>query len=183
MACAFTVKDLYFAGLFSLRYVYVTASARSKDPLDMEPRPLKYYRVHQPRDTTGKVLTSELIISTRKPRLGKFSMVFSNVFSILFVACMVSVRKERGMEFGRETAREGEERRETFPRAPLFSPSCQLVMYAKLRQPWKSSCSLPFPSPSRARNPLPLPFPFAFKRLPRRLFSSPNDLFGRLMAK
>ena len=51
-----------------------------------------------------------------------------NVFSILFVACMVSVRKERGTEFGRETAREGEERRGTFQRAPLFSPSRQLVM-------------------------------------------------------
>ena len=41
-------------------------------------------------------------------------MVFSNVFSILFVACMVSVRQERGTEFGRETAREGEERRGLF---------------------------------------------------------------------
>ena len=62
-------------------------------------------------------------------------MVFSNVFSILLVACMVSIRREGGTEFGRETAREGEERRGTFPRAPLFSPSRQLVMYAKLRQP------------------------------------------------
>lgn len=184
VVCAFTVEDVYFAGLFSLRYVYVTASARSKDPLDMEPHPLKYYSVHQPQDKKGNVLTSELIISTRKARLGKFSLVFSNVFSILFVACMVSVRKERGTEFGRETTREGEEKKRTFPRAALFSPSRQLVMYAKLRQPWTSSCSLPFTFPSRARNPVPLPCPFAFKRLPARgLFSSPNDLFGWLMAK
>ena len=61
----------------------------------MELHPLKYYSVHQPRDKTGNVLTSELIISTLKPRLGKFSMVFSSVFSILFLACSVSVRKER----------------------------------------------------------------------------------------
>ena len=68
---------------------------------------------------------------------------------------MVRVRKERRTEFGRETAREGEERKGTFPRAPLFSPSRQLVMYVKLRQPWTSSCSLLFPS--RARNPFPSP--------------------------
>ena len=70
---------------------------------------------------------------------------------------MVRVRKERGTEFGRETSREGEERKGTFSRAPLFSPSRQLVMYVKLRQPWTSSCSLLFPS--RARNLLPLPSP------------------------
>ena len=86
---------IYILLAYFLLYVYVTASARSKDPLDMELHPLKYYSVHQPRDKTGNVLTSELIISTLKPRLGKFSMVFSSVFSILFLACSVSVRKER----------------------------------------------------------------------------------------
>ena len=49
---------------YFLCYVYVKASVRSKDPLDMEPTPLKYYRVHQSRDKTGNVLTSDLIIST-----------------------------------------------------------------------------------------------------------------------
>ena len=86
---------IYILLAYFLLYVYVTASARSKDPLDMELHPLKYYSVYQPRDKTGNVLTSELIISTLKPRLGKFSMVFSSVFSILFLACSVSVRKER----------------------------------------------------------------------------------------
>lgn len=86
---------IYILLAYFLLYVYVTASARSKDPLDMELHLLKYYSVYQPRDKTGNVLTSELIISTLKPRLGKFSMVFSSVFSILFLACSVSVRKER----------------------------------------------------------------------------------------
>ena len=86
---------IYILLAYFLLYVYVTASARSKDPLDMELHPLKYYSVHQPRDKTGNVLTRELIISTLKPRLGKFSKVFSSVFSILFLACSVSVRKER----------------------------------------------------------------------------------------
>lgn len=86
---------IYILLAYFLLYVYVTASARSKDPLDMELHPLKYYSVCQPRDKTGNVLTSELIISTLKPRLGKFSMVFSSVFSILFLAFSVSVRKER----------------------------------------------------------------------------------------
>ena len=86
---------IYILLAYFLLYVYVTASARSKDPLDMELHPLKYYSVHQPRDKTGNVLTSKLIISTLKPGLGKFSMVFSSVFSILFLACSVSVRKER----------------------------------------------------------------------------------------
>ena len=71
---AFTVKDLYFAGLFStakgyfLSFSYTLRPALVlKTPLDMEPHPLKYYSVHQPRDKTSNVLTSDLIILTLSP--------------------------------------------------------------------------------------------------------------------
>ena len=49
------------------------------------------------------------------------------------VACVADVRKERGGEFGRETAREEEGRRGT-PTMPMFSPSRLLIIHTKITQ-------------------------------------------------
>ena len=60
------------------------------------------------------------------------------------VACVADVRKERGGEFGRETAREEEGRRGT-PTMPMFSPSRLLIIHTKITQlkhVWTSSCQI-----------------------------------------
>ena len=50
------------------------------------------------------------------------------------VACVADVRKEREREFGRETAREGEGRRGTPTRMPMFSLSRLLIMHTNITQ-------------------------------------------------
>ena len=62
------------------------------------------------------------------------------------LACVAGVWKGRERGFWARGKREGrarrEGRRETPARKPLFSPSRLLIMYAKIMQPWMTSCQI-----------------------------------------